>query len=296
MAASPQAPPGYVLKHLSTKEEMRNIIDLIFAACHDPYDPVIQIFFPVLGFMPDDVTKAKKAHAERVFHDHVRANSSSGMNETQMKSVWLYVQHVDSGDVVACGQWEVHLSNPHTETDSASQGVKCEYWPEGSRGRDFAEQVVGQVYVWRKRWMLRPHLGTLFSVSIYIVGTFHHRTYYDILQYHSTILTLPSALNWMSVHPSHRRKGLASYVMQWGVDKADELGMECYLEASAMGQKLYERFAFGSLMRLSYDMNRADADDTWRRLEHELTPPPFTIMWRPPMGIWEKGLKMPWDR
>jgi hypothetical protein len=34
----------------------------MFAACHDP---VIQMFLPVLGFMPEDGLKTKATHAER---------------------------------------------------------------------------------------------------------------------------------------------------------------------------------------------------------------------------------------
>ncbi len=33
-------------------------------------------------------------------------------------------------------------------------------------------------------------------------------------------------------------------LVKWGVDLADELGLESYLESSALGKGLYEKFGF----------------------------------------------------
>jgi len=82
--------------------------------------------------------------------------------------------------------------------------------------------------------------------------------------------------------------------MQWGVDKADELDIEAWNEASAMGKPLYEKFGFRSLFRFAFDTEKKGASDEWRRMEHEMTPYPFYAMWRPRKGVWDEA-KMPWE-
>lgn len=39
-------------------------------------------------------------------------------------------------------------------------------------------------------------------------------------------------------------KGAGGMMMQWGVNKADEDGVECYLDATPEGKPLYEKFGF----------------------------------------------------
>jgi predicted N-acetyltransferase YhbS len=96
----------------------------------------------------------------------------------------------------------------------------------------------------------------------------------------------------MAVHPSHRRRGLGSLLMQVGIARADELRVEAWMEASLMGRPLYENFGFRSLFKMAFDTERRDASDQWRRMEHEMTPTAFHAMWRP--GA-KGGSKMPWE-
>lgn len=44
--------------------------------------------------------------------------------------------------------------------------------------------------------------------------------------------------------PKHQRRGAASALLQWGINKADELGLPAYLESSAEGQGLYAKHGF----------------------------------------------------
>lgn len=70
----------------------------------------------------------------------------------------------------------------------------------------------------------------------------------------STIVTAPEA----------QRRGVGSALMRFGVDKADEEGWMSYLNASADGKALYERFnfvvvdstSFGELGMTQYHMKR----------------------------------------
>jgi predicted N-acetyltransferase YhbS len=89
------------------------------------------------------------------------------------------------------------------------------------------------------------------------------------------------ALNWMAVHPSFRLRGIGSLLMDIGVVHADELDLECWMEASGMGKPLYEKFGFQSLLKIDFDTEKSNCSDEWRKCAHEMTPPPIFAMWRP---------------
>jgi hypothetical protein len=57
--------------------------------------------------------------------------------------------------------------------------------------------------------------------------------------------------------------------MKWGTDKADELGIECYVESSPEGKGLYEKFGFRTVREMSFDLKdcgRPDLGVDWLRL------------------------------
>jgi predicted N-acetyltransferase YhbS len=107
------------------------------------------------------------------------------------------------------------------------------------------------------------------------------------------------ALNWLAVRPSHRLRGVGSLLMNVGILRADELNLECWMEASTMGKPLYEKFGYQSLLKLAFDNEGTDASDEWRKCAHEMTPPSIFAMWRPKRGLWKsedgKDVKKPWD-
>jgi hypothetical protein len=62
---------------------------------------------------------------------------------------------------------------------------------------------------------------------------------------------------------------------------ADANNYECWLEGTPMGKPMYEKFGFKSLFKIAFDTDKKNASDVWRKCEHELTPPPIYVMWRP---------------
>lgn len=106
------------------------------------------------------------------------------------------------------------------------------------------------------------------------------------------------ALNWMAVHPAHRRCGIGSLLMEAGIQKADNLEVECWLEGSSMGKPLYEKFGFQSLFKIGFDTEKPGASDVWQKCAHEMTPAAVFAMWRPNRGQWtfENGQEvgLPW--
>ena len=71
----------------------------------------------------------------------------------------------------------------------------------------------------------------------------------------------------MAVVPEYRRMGIGSKLMAVGVEHADAMNIECWMEASSLGKPLYETFGFRSLIKLAFDLDKKDASDIWRRCQ-----------------------------
>lgn len=48
-------------------------------------------------------------------------------------------------------------------------------------------------------------------------------------------------LEGICVHPEYQRKGIARELLKWGIEEADRLGLDLYLEATEEGRPVYER-------------------------------------------------------
>jgi len=48
----------------------------------------------------------------------------------------------------------------------------------------------------------------------------------------------------LGTHPSYNGKGIASMLLKWGLDRADNDGMPVFLSASPAGKPMYERRGF----------------------------------------------------
>lgn len=68
-------------------------------------------------------------------------------------------------------------------------------------------------------------------------------------------------LDTLVTHPDHHRRGAGGMLVQWGCEKADELGVEAFLEASPMGQPLYARYGFEPVKEVGLDLKKYGADE-----------------------------------
>ncbi|KAF4450688.1 GCN5-related N-acetyltransferase (GNAT) domain-containing protein [Fusarium austroafricanum] len=57
-------------------------------------------------------------------------------------------------------------------------------------------------------------------------------------------------------YPKHQRRGAASLLLEYGLKESDRLGIPACLESSAEGRKLYEKFGFEEVDRLTVDFSR----------------------------------------
>jgi GNAT superfamily N-acetyltransferase len=62
----------------------------------------------------------------------------------------------------------------------------------------------------------------------------------------------------------HERRGAGSMLVRWGCEKADEAGVQAYLEASPMGAPLYARHGFVGLGEIQLDLKKYGGDEVMR--------------------------------
>ncbi|KAF2261927.1 hypothetical protein CC78DRAFT_336922 [Lojkania enalia] len=60
-------------------------------------------------------------------------------------------------------------------------------------------------------------------------------------------------LNALATLWEHHKRGAGSMLIQWGVDKADELGVEAYLDGTTIGKSLYEKHGFEVAKEVVFD-------------------------------------------
>lgn len=135
----------YVIKQANTKQELDDILEVIWAANYTPYEPFVQLFFPVLGYTKSHREAAIIESKERFWTQH-QADSSSH---------WYYAVDTVSGEKVGCAQWVISERNLFA---AGVPNLTAPWWPEGEC-RDFCESILNQVYKPRASWMTRPHCG-----------------------------------------------------------------------------------------------------------------------------------------
>jgi len=160
-------------------------------------------------------------------------------------SHWVTVTDTDSGKMVGAACWHVYESNPYaTESDE-----ECDWYAKGE-DRDMANMLMGQFLTPRMTYMTKPHI------------------FLDIC----------------FVHPDYRRRGAGRLLMDWGVNKADELGYETYIDATVEGKPLYDVYGFISADKHDFDVSEANPSQRWKEQIAEpqkLLPFSFWPMWRP---------------
>lgn len=84
--------------------------------------------------------------------------------------------------------------------------------------------------------------------------------------------------------------------MAWGIEKADELGLESYIDATEAGIPLYETCGYAKASKVDLDASKDEASQQWIELREKLLPFSFWPMWRPAGGTSEMGASKPWDQ
>jgi hypothetical protein len=135
----------YVVREAKTKKELDDIMDVVWAANYMPYEPFMQVFFPILGLTTAHRETAIAESKERFWKQH----------QIDPSSHWFYVFDNLTNKTIGCAQWVISKTNPFV---TGVPTLTAPWWPEGECRR-FCESILNQVYRPRASWMTRPHCG-----------------------------------------------------------------------------------------------------------------------------------------
>ncbi|KAL9622197.1 MAG: hypothetical protein Q9160_003380 [Pyrenula sp. 1 TL-2023] len=181
-------------------------------------------------------------------------------HETDPSSHWLRVTDSTTGNIVGAADWNLFEANPYaTESDE-----ECTWFKEGE-DREVANLLMGQFMTPRVTYMAKPHVF----------------------------------LNICLVHPQYRRRGIGSMMVKWGLEKADERGVETYIDAFAEGLPLYKTYGFLADKSHSLDPSPAKPTERWWNEianRQKMLPMHWTPMWRPALAKFTDDTSAPWEK
>lgn len=186
-------------------------------------------------------------------------------------STWLKVIDEDTQKVVGGGRWSIYEGNPYDV--EGCHKVEAVWWPEGGE-RAVASGLLARFLESAVVNMNRPHVCKLFSSLQVFITVLCTAIYDDDVprSFNSSVL------NILFTHPEYRGKGVASLVMKWGLEHADERGMESYIEATDLGKPVYEKFGFKVIDTRELRLGKEEVE--YQGVEEELLPFKWWSMYR----------------
>lgn len=124
---------SYAVKELETREQMDELVEVIWKAQYSPYMPSAGIFWPIFGHAPEDRARAIQASKDRLWMEYSAAN-----RETHH---WILVEHLESKKIVAGCQWVWYEKSRFTD---GIPKVDVYWWPPGET-KEFCEHMLQQI-------------------------------------------------------------------------------------------------------------------------------------------------------
>lgn len=84
------------------------------------------------------------------------------------------------------------------------------------------------------------------------------------LSFHQA-LTNPTDLEIVATDPAYQGRGAGSQLMRWGLEQADNQGVEAYLEASPEAVPLYKNLGFREADKTDTFIDNERVKQTWYR-------------------------------
>ncbi|KAI8297187.1 hypothetical protein K4K59_003632 [Colletotrichum sp. SAR11_240] len=226
---------GLVLQEVKTDEEFVPLIAALREGFSNPDTAVWRLFMG--DWRPDDPAAREASLAEAM--TRMRAE-----HRADPTSTWLKVVDDETGQVVAGGRWSFFERGGPNPYDGHRE-VEATWFPEGEPRwvaslllNDFLERAV--------RNANRPHACESVAGS---------EIRFHVGFASQTDVEITPVLNILFTIPEYRRRGAASLVMDWGVERADCMGLDVYIEASEGGKLLYEKYGFETIEESYYEVD-----------------------------------------
>ncbi|KAI0384886.1 acyl-CoA N-acyltransferase [Hypomontagnella monticulosa] len=172
-------------------------------------------------------------------------------------SYWNKVVDTETGRIAGAALWNIHKENPFANPHDSEVT-----WFPNDGSRLFVEKALVNHNRPRAQRAQRPH------VYLFIIFT----------------------------HPDYRRKGVGQQFMDWGMKKADEMGVDFFLDSTPYGRPLYEANGFVYIEENVNIPVTDTPDEKWKEVEEKVGPFTFWLMWRPVGGKYEEGKTIkPWE-
>lgn len=81
--------------------------------------------------------------------------------------------------------------------------------------------------------------------------------------------------------------------MEWGLKKADELGVEMWIDSTPFGLPLYKKHGLVVVRETVLEPKTEHPDDEWNRIKDEFGRVVVTNLWRPAYGKLREGQAIP---
>ena len=81
------------------------------------------------------------------------------------------------------------------------------------------------------------------------------------------------------------------------MNKADEMGIEMFLDSTPVGKPLYDATKFHVVDKTIIAPQTDDPDEKWKEVEEKIGHSIWFLMWRPVRGQYEEGVTVkPWEK
>ncbi|TGJ78981.1 hypothetical protein E0Z10_g9780 [Xylaria hypoxylon] len=160
-------------------------------------------------------------------------------------SYWQKVVDEETGKIAGGALWNIHEQNPFANPTPTEPT-----WFPDDGSRRFVEKALQNHGRPRSQVAQKPHL------YLFIIFT----------------------------HPDYRRKGVGQQFMDWGLKKADDTGVDFYLDSTPYGRPLYEANGFTYIEENINIPTTENPDEKWKEIENKVGPFTFWLMWRPVGG------------